>query len=124
MLGSGIAHPPLPLRQQMWDWMQQALTRSGGNPSAGLALHRTFLEAGLPPPQMRAHAPVNNGVDANFDLAVAGVRTWLPRILEFGIATAEEIDVDTLGERLRAAFAAEQRAAIGPISVDAWARKP
>jgi hypothetical protein len=42
---------------------------------------------------------------------------------EFGIARAEEVDVDTLAERLRTAAVAGDHCIFLPRIVGAWARK-
>jgi predicted O-methyltransferase YrrM len=121
-----IAYPPSPLLERVGDWSRRALARRGSNPSAGLALHRTFLSAGLPAPEMRAHAQIMGGPDDSLlKVAVAAVRSLMPVILENGIDTGEEVGIDTLEERLLAEFATEEKVAIGGwFNVDAWARKP
>ena len=119
------AVPQSPLYDRLNGWVRQTFSRAGLNLSSGLTLHRAYLEAGLPAPQMRAFSVVFTGADTSYlDYYVANIRSLLPRMLEYGIATAEEVDVDTLAERLSADFAAEQKVAIGRLNVDAWARKP
>jgi SAM-dependent methyltransferase len=121
------SYPPSPLLDRVMGWFREGIVHSGGNPSGGLALHRTFLEAGLPAPQMRAHGLVMSWSDsALVDYIVASVRTWLPRFVEYGVAAEEEVGLDTLEQRLRADFASEQKVVIGPLAlgIDAWARKP
>jgi SAM-dependent methyltransferase len=123
--GLPLAYPPSPLLERRAEWIRQVQARSGADPSAGLALHRTFLEAGLPTPEMRADAFVMVGADgAWIDWLVASLRPLLPRILDYGIATAEEIDIETWGQRCHAEFASAPRAAIPLICISAWARKP
>jgi hypothetical protein len=48
------------------------------------------------------------------------VRSMLPLIVRFGVATEEEVDVDSLADRLRAATAAV--VGKGPDLVCAWTR--
>jgi hypothetical protein len=52
------------------------------------------------------------------------VRAMLPRIVRQGVATEEEVDVDTLDRRL--ATEREQAGAtyVGELVFGAWARKP
>jgi hypothetical protein len=50
------------------------------------------------------------------------VRSMLPLILHTGTATTEEIDVDTLADRLRAAAVAADAVAKSPDLVSAWTR--
>lgn len=58
------------------------------------------------------------------DFFVETIRSLLPKILEYGIATPEEVQIDTLGDRM---FAAGQKADpqwVGARHISAWARKP
>jgi len=50
------------------------------------------------------------------------IRSLLPVIIKHGIATAEEIRIDTLAERCRDAAARERCVAIGPSYISAWTR--
>jgi hypothetical protein len=52
------------------------------------------------------------------------IRVMLPRILEHGVATEAEIDVDTLDERLAAECAAANATYVGDMAFGAWARVP
>ena len=58
-----------------------------------------------------------------YDYAAETVRSLLPLILKFGIATAEEVTIDTLAERLRAEALSQRAVVRGPDVVSAWARK-
>jgi ubiquinone/menaquinone biosynthesis C-methylase UbiE len=119
------AYPPSPLWQRAMGWMMQAQARSGTQLSAGLRLYQTFLQVGLPTPEMRVGAEVLVGSDSPLIGAwAANLRALLPRIVELGIATEEEVNIDTFEERLRADFASPPKAAIPMLRVDAWARKP
>lgn len=123
--GSSVSYPPSPLYDQMFDWALQAFARSGTSLSAGLGLCQTFLEAGLPTPQMGVHADLIVGpVSPLYTAAAATLRSLLPRIEEHGIGTAEEVDIDTFEQRLRADFASPPKAAIFAIMVNAWVQKP
>jgi hypothetical protein len=49
------------------------------------------------------------------------VRTFLPLSVQLGLATEEEIDIDTLAERLREETVSHHGAARLPVVVSAWA---
>lgn len=51
-------------------------------------------------------------------------RSFLPAVLATGVATEEEIDIDTLAERLRADTGSVGRVTFWPTVVGAFARKP
>jgi hypothetical protein len=91
----------------------------------GFGLYRTFRAAGLGEPAMWMHTPLGGAADwPGYELEAASLRSVLPLLARFGIATAAEVDVDTIAERIRAEVRTSgQPAMIGP-HVAAWARKP
>jgi SAM-dependent methyltransferase len=105
--------------------MNEAFRRGGAEPQMGMRLAGIFMEAGLPCPSLRCEASL--GADAawlGFDQIEMVTRTILPLIERFGLATAEELDVDTLGARIRAEVLAGHGTARGPDLVSAWSFKP
>lgn len=52
------------------------------------------------------------------------VRAMLPRIVQHGIATAEETDAEALDERLLEEQRAVNATCVGDMVFGAWARKP
>lgn len=59
-----------------------------------------------------------------YAVAAGVLRSLLPLLLKFGIAPAEEIDVDTFEDRLRAEVVAANGVVKMPELVSAWARLP
>ena len=56
---------------------------------------------------------------------LAGItRTLLPVMEKNGIATAAEVDVDTLAERLQRAVQTADATVVAPLFVGAWAQNP
>jgi len=97
------ALPPSSLLDQMWGWIVDVFRHTGRDLFAGLRLFSIFKEAGLPDPQMHLDAFVGGGTDwPGYAYLVSLVRTLLPSILEYGIATEDQIQIDTLADRLRA----------------------
>jgi hypothetical protein len=91
----------------------------------GFKLHHAFLEAGLPEPRMELNAPVGGGPRwGGYEFAAGTLRTLLPLVEKFGIATAEEVSVGTLAERLRDELVASNGVGKPPEMVSAWALKP
>jgi hypothetical protein len=90
----------------------------------GMRLPATFAEAGLlPSPNLDTEVAIAVGEEAIgpiVDLA----RSLLPRIVAAGVATEEEIDIDTLAERLRADTGPVGRVQLWPTVVGAFATKP
>jgi hypothetical protein len=52
------------------------------------------------------------------------IRTLLPQMVQFGIATPEAVGLDTLAERLRAEVVGRQGVVTTWSFITAWARKP
>ncbi len=89
---SMVAFPPTPLWEDALGWIAAALERAGVETEKGFKLHRTFLEAGLPEPKMELNAPVGGGPRwGGYEFAAGTLRTLLPLVERFGIATAEEM---------------------------------
>jgi hypothetical protein len=91
----------------------------------GFGLRRAFLEAGLPEPKMELNSAVGGGPDSYaYDIMAEVIRSVLPLMLKFGIATEEEVGIDTLAERLRAETVASGGVVEAPDLVSAWTREP
>ena len=113
---------PLPLNERANRWMWQTVEREGGNVHMGFDLAPSLEQAGLVVEQVRAEAIVQTSKQRHPVGAV--IRAMLPRILEHGVATEAEIDIDTLDERLAAECAAASATYIGDMAFGAWARVP
>ena len=122
---SMVAFPPTPLWENALGWIAAALERAGVKTEMGFKLRGTFLEAGLPEPKMELNAPVGGGPGwGGYEFAAGTLRTLLPLVERFGIATAEEVDVETLAERLREEMVASGGVGKPPEMVSAWAPRP
>jgi hypothetical protein len=89
----------------------------------GLKLDATFRAAGLPAPETYAAArPVAGPDSAGYAVLAAVTRSLLPAIEKFGIATAAEVDIDTLEDRLRDATVAANACWLSPVLAGAWSR--
>jgi hypothetical protein len=83
-----------------------------------------FHGAGLPRPQMLLGARVESGPESAAYAALAGIaRTLLPVIEANGIASAAQVGIDTLVERLRDQAVATEATIYAPPLIGAWARK-
>ena len=104
--------------------IKQTFIGIGTDPQIGLKLSQIFREAGLPAPQMILHGRVEHGPDSPYDLMAQNTRAMLPLIQRAGVASAEEVGVDTLAERMRAEATALDATLVTPPLVGAWTRKP
>ena len=61
-----------------------------------------FPAAGLPAPRLRYEAAIGAGPEwAGYEVLTGVVRDLLPLLQKFGIATTEDIRIETLAARLR-----------------------
>jgi SAM-dependent methyltransferase len=121
---SMVTHPPTPSGESLWAWMQAVVHGIGLDPATGYHLRNTFLDAGLPEPEMNVCAPVGGGPDfPGYDYGAESLRSMLPLILKLGIATEEEVEIDTMAQRLRADVVASGGVIKTPELVGAWTRK-
>lgn len=119
----GASAPPIPLVEQLCDWVRQAHQRLGVDTQFGLRLHQVFLDAGLPAPRLRCDTFVGAGPDWGWYAAILdAIRSALPVVVSAGIATAEEVELKTLAERLRDAIVSQRSATRGIDLVSAWTR--
>jgi SAM-dependent methyltransferase len=117
--------PPAPLHQQVMRWTTPPSGGGGPDQQMGSKLHQTYLDAGLPDPQLRLDAPVGGGEDwPGYAYVADTVRSLLPMLEQMGLVSAEDVDVETLADRLRAEALGLRGVQMLPIVMGAWARKP
>lgn len=117
-------NPETPLFSQLSDWIVEVFERSGANPTMGLELHHLFLEAGLPEPALDAGLLLGGAADwPGYSYVANSFRSVVPLLEHYGIATAEEVDVDTIPQRVRDEIVASKRPVVIPPHIGAWARK-
>jgi ubiquinone/menaquinone biosynthesis C-methylase UbiE len=119
------AHPMFPLAEQTIAWLDTAYAGSGDNVQVGGELGWRFTEAGLVPTEH----PIVEMVCAQGDSAFAArkyymlLRSLAPVLVQQGIASEDELDLDTFEERFRAqARAVRSTVLVWPALVGWWAR--
>ena len=124
-LYSSTSHQDTPMMNQLANWGVEVFQRSGAHVAMGLDLYGTFVDAGLPDPTLQFVAPVGGPETwAGYQFIANSIQSILPLMEAYGIATAEEVDVETLAARLRAEVVASKRPLILPPHVTAWAQVP
>jgi ubiquinone/menaquinone biosynthesis C-methylase UbiE len=116
--------PPAPTFDRCCRWALETLRRHGTETRMGVKLHSTFVTAGLPPPRMRLEALVGGGPNSLdiLRLTVDLAATLLPEMERLGVATAGDVGLDTLLERLRDEVIAFSSVIVGTFQVGAWSR--
>lgn len=119
-----LTMPRSPLWEDVRGWVVQGLEAMGAQPRMGPLLHRTFVEAGMPTPQLQGRSEMFGPQQAPAWMWVNALRGALPTLESLGIVSAEEVDVDTLEARMLAELAADAGVMILPTFTAAWARVP
>ena len=112
------------LAPSLRSWIHDAFVATNVAPMMGLRLRAALGAAGLEPQEhVEANSIVYMGVEAA-EMSAGLVRSMLPVIIEHGIATADEIDIDTLANRLVEAAGDDELMLVLPRAIATWARKP
>jgi ubiquinone/menaquinone biosynthesis C-methylase UbiE len=102
----------------------ETLRRSGAHVDLGPRLHRIFLTAGLPLPNMRLEMAMDPRADSPlYDYVADTVAQLLPKAIEYGIPGADELEVASLAGRMRTEMDAVGYAMRGSTLVSAWCSK-
>jgi SAM-dependent methyltransferase len=119
--GGVRTEPAVPLLAQMGEWVDAAFRAAGADPHVGARLAPLLREAGF--------ADVSTFGIQGYLAAAPGaallasvVRALHDPIVGHGIATEEEIGLDTLTERLQRAVEAAGAVVVPPTVVGAWGR--
>ena len=101
------AFPTNGVQQQLKDWWSQLGERTGIELHMGYKLFPVYRAAGLPDPAILAETIIGGGQEfAGYAYLADVFRSVLPLLEQLGVATAAEVDIDTLADRLRDATVA------------------
>lgn len=117
-----ICRPSLPLHERVHGWIRETVAREGADLHMGLGLAAALGRAGFAVERVRAEATVLTPGQTHPIGPI--IRAMLDRIVGQGVATAEEIGVDTLDDRLAAERRDADATCVWETVFGAWARKP
>jgi SAM-dependent methyltransferase len=121
----GRSVPDGPRFRKCIQWISATFERAGFELDMGGRLFATFLAAGLPAPQMVAASRVEGGAQSPVYGYIADIlRSLLPMTERIGVATAAEIEVESIAERLREEAVENNACIMLPPLVGAWAQAP
>jgi SAM-dependent methyltransferase len=124
-LSAMAAFPDGPLYTQCKEWIVTAFGHVKTEFDMGPKLFATFREAGLPDPEMEGKLQFTSGPDSPvYEVLASAIRSLLPALEQFGIATTQEIGIDTLEQRLREEVVGGGRVCLIPPMIGAWSRIP
>ena len=114
------SYPPVAAYDHGWDLVDETFRRSGADPLMGIKLHATFVAAGLPAPTLRMESVIAGGAtcsdQVHFEMDV--VATLISEMERLGIAN--DIDIDTLADRVLNAATTTNSVIIGRSEIGAW----
>jgi len=117
--------PISPLYTQCCHWIINTFHKARIETDLGSKLYAIFRQAELPGPQIAIGAIIGGGPDVpGYEYATQVIRTILPIAEQFGITTAEEVELDTLTDRIRDEVIANGGVVISPSMIGALANKP
>ena len=118
-------HPDTPLMNQLITWILDVFAHSGAHLDKGIGLYQVFVDAGLPPPTMHLESPIGaEKTWAGYRYMATIFQSLLPLLEKYGLATEEQVGVDTLASRIRQEVIAAKRPFFLPLHVTAYATLP
>ncbi len=115
-------HPDTPLMNRLIGWILEVFEHSSAHLDMGIGLYRAFVDAGLPPPEMHLESPMGAAETwAGYRYMATIFQSLLPLLLKYGLATADQVGIDTLAERIRQEVLVSKRPFFLPLHVTAYA---
>lgn len=117
--------PAVPVFDEATRWLAEGLRSSGARPELGLEMHSLFVDCGLPAPRMRTDTLVSGEENSPvYKLLAEAVRSLVPTLEKLNIASAAQVKIDSLADRMCREVVAKRGVAMSYGLVGAWARKP
>lgn len=114
--------PPAPLYDQACRWIDDTTRLSGQSWNFLDRAHTVFVGADLPAPTMRMHTFIAGDSHAREWLMGVGdiVESLLPAMVRLGVATAEEVQLETFRDRLLQEVTASRSVIVGRSEIGIW----
>ena len=121
---SAHSTPPSPTYDRCVAWIRNTFRTAGTDSDMASKLYTAFISAGVPAPSMRMQTFIGGGAAcSDFLQAVADlIGSLVPAMESQGIATAAEVDVATLADRLRLEVMTTGSVVVGRSEVCAFTR--
>jgi ubiquinone/menaquinone biosynthesis C-methylase UbiE len=117
--------PELRLTEKTLRLIVDAFAKTGADSALGYKLYGLFIDAGLPEPFVTATTIMGGRSDwPGFQNIAGTVKSVIPVLEKFGLATADELRAETLAQRLRSEVVATRLPIPCGTLVYAWAEKP
>jgi SAM-dependent methyltransferase len=123
-LGGARTDPFVPLAQQALEWVERAFAAAGASPRIGARLATMLGQVGLQDVStLGIQAYLQPDSPMAPDLLGGVVRSLAPVMVQRGIATAEQVDVETIEARIARELQRANAVLLPPTVVGAWGRK-
>jgi len=123
-LANARSFPVAPLYERSLTWIKQTLKDTGAQIYSGLELYSVFLAAGLPGPSMRMDALIGGGPQCPvYEIVAELIQSLLPAMEKMKIASAAEVGISTLVQRMRDEVVALKGVVLSAGFIGAWSRK-
>lgn len=127
---SDFTHPPqmyppseLSAQVQRWGLPDPKDVPAALRMNMGMRLFSAFQAAGLPAPELRLEAPIGGGADwPGYGYVAETLRSLMPALERMAGLDPDEVQIDTLADRLREDAVSGGRIQMLPIVIGAWAR--
>jgi SAM-dependent methyltransferase len=124
-LANARSVPVAPLFERCITWIKQTLSASGARIYLGSEIYPGFLAAGLSGPSMRMDALIGGGPQCPvYEIVAELVQSLLPAMEKLKIASAVEVEISTLAQRMRDEVVALKGVVLSAGFIGAWSRKP
>jgi hypothetical protein len=116
--------PESPTYDRCCRWIAETLRSSGAETRMGAKLAAAFVAAGLAVPSMGLQAVIGAGKNSSdaIQLAADVAGTLLPAMERFGVATAADVGIETLAERMIDEAVANASVIVARSEIGAWSR--
>jgi SAM-dependent methyltransferase len=123
-LSNARSLPVAPVFERCVTWIKQTLSATGARTRLGLELYSVFDEAGLPGPSMRIDAWIGGGPQCPaYEIVADVIHSLLPVMEKLNIASATEVEISTLAQRMRDEVVALKGVVVSAGFIGAWSRK-
>ena len=120
-----LSEPFVSTYQQARHYIEESFSRAKITLYTGMHLTRIYRAAGLPPPSLLGMSRIESGADSPaYEYMAQTVRSLLPLIEKTGVATAAEVQIDTLAARMREEAVALNATLHLPELIAGWTRAP
>ena len=122
--GGEWSYPPAPTYDRCCAWCMETIERSGAETHMGLKLYGTFAAAGMPEPSMRLEAAIGGAGQTSevVEQIVALSTTLAPAMERLGVATADQLALETLRDRIVREAMSLGSVLLGRMQVGCWSQ--